>query len=82
MKSINLYRLVLPFCIVLGGFGMIAFMMWLVPVLGDFIHGLSEDDKWIHLAVVLFVGFVALAFHHLNQRKKDHNLLGTYDEKL
>lgn len=82
MKNFNLYRLVLPFCIVLGGFGMIAFVAWLIPIVGDLIHGLSEDDKWIHIAVVLFVGFVALAFHHLNQRKKDRDLLGTYDDKI
>ncbi len=83
MKPANiLYRLTLPFCIFLGGFMLIALVVWLIPIVGDFIHSLNEDDKWIHLAVVLFAGFVALAYHHLNQRKKDHNLLGTYDEKL
>jgi len=83
MKKVNLaYRLVLPFCVVLGGFGLIAFMVWLIPILGNFIHGLSEDDKWIHLSIVLFVGFSALAYHHLKQRKNDENLLGKYDDKF
>lgn len=83
MREVNLaYRLVLPLCVVLGGFGLIAFLAWLIPIIGDFIHGLSEDDKWIHLSIVLFVGFVALSYHHLNQRKKDRDLLGTYDDKI
>jgi len=80
MREVNWYRLVLPFCVILGGFGLIAFVAWLIPILGDFIHSLSEDDKYIHLAIVLFVGFVALAYHHLNQRKNDANLLGKYDK--
>jgi len=83
MKKVNLaYRLVLPFCIVLGGIGLIAFLAWLIPIAGDFIHGLNEDDKWIHLSVVLFVGFSALSYHHVKQRKNGRDLLGNYDDKL
>jgi len=83
MEKVNrAYKLVLPLCVVLGGIGMVAFLMWLIPVLGDFIHALNEDDKWIHVSVILFVGFVALSYHHLNQRKKDRDLLGTYDDKI
>lgn len=81
MKEPNmLYRLFLPFCVVVGGFSLIAFVVWIIPIIGDFFHSLSEDDKWIHVAIVLFVGFAGLAYHHLSQRKNDENLLGKYDE--
>ena len=83
MREVNFaYRLVLPLCVVLGATGLIAFLAWLIPIIGDFIHGLSEDDKWIHLGIVLFVGFSALAYYHVRQRKDDHDLLGRYDDKI
>lgn len=82
MKRINLYSLVLPFCILLGGFGLIAFIAWMIPIIGDFFHNLDEDDKWIHLSIVIFIGFSALAYYHVKRRKKDNDLLGTYDDKL